>query len=206
MPKPSSHLDWAVGNPNPSLNIIEPSSGKKITAWTADERPPYEFFNWLFFRQDEWNKYFEQTTDAAAVRYDLVIGAGPAATHATLQDAINDVGTGADLWVYIQDSATINTTITMTKARWRLDFAPGVVYTKGAVNTMLQMNAEGIELNWGRFVGYTGGGDKVIEQLLAAEYCKVIGSRFGVGTVLEVDQSAVPVGKIGPVSQTISEV
>ena len=206
MPKPSSHLDWAVGNPNPSINIIEPSSAKKIAAWAADERPPYEFFNWLFFRQDEWNKYFEQTTDADNARYDLVIGAGPAATHATLQAAIDDVGTGADLWVLIQDDATINTTITMTKARWRIDFAPGVVYTKGAVPTMLQMVAEGIELNYGRFVGYTTGGDKVIEQLVGAEYCKVIGSRFGAATVNEVDQTAVPAGKVGPVSQTITEV
>lgn len=205
MAKPSSHLDWAVSNPNPSVNIIEPSSAKKIAAWAADERPPYEFFNWLFFRIDEWLKYFEQTTDAQDARFDAVIGAGPAATHATLQDAVNDVALGTDLWVLVEDSDTIDTTIQMTKARWRVEFRPGVVYTKGVATTMLQMDAEGIEIYWGRFVGWTVGGDTVFEQTANCSYGKVVGARFGPGTDTEVDQSAVTAGHEGPVSDTISE-
>lgn len=206
MAKPSSHLDWAVGNPSPSLNIIEPSPAKKISAWASDERPPYEFFNWLFFRQDEWNKYFEQVTDSIAGQYDVVIGAGGDATHATLQLAINDGALGADQKVLISDSATISTTITLTKARWRIDFKPGVVYTNNALNTMFELGAEGIEIYWGRFLGMTGGSDIVFKQLITAEYCKIVGSRFGIGTNTEVDQSAVPAGKFGVVSDTISEV
>lgn len=206
MVKPTSHLGWGVGNADPAQNIIEPTGAKKSVAWTQDERPPYELMNWLFFRQDEWNKYFEQTTDALVARYDLVIGAGPEATHATLQAAVNDGAIGADQWVLVQDDLTVNTIITLTKARWRIDFSPGVVYTRGSVAKAFQLGAEGIEIFAGRFVGWSVASDIVFEQLVAAEYCKIIGSRFGVGTDTEVDQSAVPAGKAGPVSQTISEV
>jgi len=208
MAKPTSHLDWAVGNPNPSLNIIEPSSAKKISAWAADERPPYEFMNWLFFRQDEWNKYFESQTDSFAGKYPVVIGSGADATHATLQAAVNDVALGTDLWVLVKEGEALNTAISLTKARWRIDIAPGVVYSKGggAPTSAFSVEAEGIEINYGRFTGWTGGSDVVILQNAAAEYAKVFGCRFGASTNSEVDQSAVPAGKKGPITDTISEV
>jgi len=206
MAKPASHLDWAVGNPSPSVNIIEPSPAKKVTAWSADERPAYEFFNWLFFRQDEWNKYFETLTDSFEARYTIIIGSGTDATHATLAAAIADVGVGTDQWVLVKESLAVTTTISLTKARWRIDFAPGVVYSKNGTTTCLSLEAEGIEINNGRFTGFTVGGDKAITQLVGAEYCKVYGSRFGVGTDTQVDQSAVPVGKIGPITDIITEV
>ena len=205
MAKPSSHSDWAVGNPSPSTNIIEPSAAKKIVAWTADERPPYEFFNWLFNNTDEWIKYFEQQSDAFAAEYDVIIGSGPEATHATLQNAVDDVLLGTNLRVLIKDDATINTTISLTKARWRLEFAPGVVYTKGTATTGLSFEAEGIVLNYGRFIGWTVASDKVIDQQIAAEYCSIRASRFGPSTDTEVDQNDVPVGRKGPISDTITE-
>jgi len=206
MAKPSSHLAWGVSNPNPSVNIIEPSPAKKITGWSADERPAYEFMNWLFFRQDEWNKYFESQTDAFQARYGAIIGTGADATHATLQAANDDGALGSNVWVLVQQPETINTTITLNKAGWRIDFAPGVAYTKGSATTGVQLGADGIEINQGRFIGFSTGGDIAIEQIAAATYCKVIGTRFTVGTDTEVDQSAVPAGKTGPVSDTITEI
>ena len=206
MTKPSSHLDWAVGNPSPSVNIIEPSAAKKISAWAADERPPYEFFNWLFYRQDEWNKYFEQTTDAFQSKYNVIVGSGTDATHATLQDAINDGALGSDIAVLVRDSQAVTATITLSKARWRIYFSPGVVFSKSGVATMFDMSADSIEMHYGRFTGMTAGGDKVVNQTAAATYCNVIGARFGVGTDTEVDQTLVPAGKKGLVSQTLTEV
>lgn len=206
MTKPASHLDWAVSNPDPATNVIEPSAAKKQAAWAANERPPYEFVNWMFFRQDEWNKYFENKTDVIAARADVVIGSSGRATHATLQDAVDDVLLGSNLWVLIEDNYTVNTTIQLSKAGWRIDFMPGVVYSKGSATTGIQMAAEGIDLRWGKFTGWTAGGDKAIEQNASGVYCSVWGSRFGVGTDTEVDQSLVPAGKAGPVSHTITEV
>lgn len=206
--KPTAKSDWGVGNPDFGNRVVEPSTAKKQAAWLDDERPPAPLANWLWHIHDEWIKYLESVTDESETRYDVIVGAGPAATHATLQDAVNDVALGADLWVRVDDSATIETVITMTKARWHIDFRPGVVYTKGAgaPTECIKMQAEGIVLNYGRFVGWTTGGDKVIEQEAAAEYCSINHTRFGPGTDTEVDQSAVPAGKPGPVSGTITEV
>jgi len=130
------------------------------------------------------------------------------ATHTSLQDVVDDVALAGELWVRIDIDDAIDTAITLSKPRWRIDFKPGVVYSKvgGAPTKCLVLQAEGIEINGGRFTGWTAGGDIAIEQQAAAEYCTVKGSRFGPSTDTEVDQSAVPAGKMGPVSDTITEV
>jgi len=74
MAKPNSHLDWTVGNPNFGTVTVEPTTGKKVTGWTPGEAPPPEFFNWLFFNADQWDKYFEATTDAINTRLTTVEG------------------------------------------------------------------------------------------------------------------------------------
>jgi hypothetical protein len=63
MAKPSEHLEWCVGNPDPGTNVIEPDGAKKIAGWVQDESPYAEHFNYLFNLQDLWNKYLEETTD-----------------------------------------------------------------------------------------------------------------------------------------------
>lgn len=206
--KPTEKSDWGVGNGDFANRVVEPSSAKKIAAWLDDERPPAPIMNWLFYIHGQWIDYLESVTDESETRYDVIVGAGAAATHATLQDAVNDGALGAELWVRIDDSAAINTAITLTKARWRIDFRPGVVYSKGggAPTKCIQIGAEGIEINGGRFTGWTTGGDIVIEQIAAAEYCSVRHSRFGPSTDTEVAFVGITAGKEGPVLGTISEV
>lgn len=209
MAKPSSHLDWAVGNADPATNIIEPSSAKKISAWTSDERPPYEFFNWLFYTQHLWNEYFEAQTDAYVGLFDVVVndtGTDASATHDDLQAAVNDGALGTNLRVLVKENATINTKISLTKAGWRVYFAPGVVFTKGTANVGLSLENDNIEILNGRFVGFTGGSDKAIELTVNADYCKIVGARFAASTNIEVDDSAVGAGKKPVVAQTITEV
>lgn len=207
--KPSGHIGWGVGNPDPANRIVEPSSAKKQTGWNDDEQPPAPFFNWLFFRIHEWLTYFEERTDTFAARYDVIIGdtaTDQSATHDTLAEAIADAAVPTDAWVLVKESQTIDTTISMTKARWRIDCKPGVVFTKGAVTTGISMEAEGIEWNGGRFVGFTTAGDKAIAMTVAGEYCKVIGTRFAASTDTEVDDALVPAGKSPVIAQTITEV
>jgi hypothetical protein len=208
MAKPTAKSNWGVSNPDFANRVVEPSAAKKIAAWLDDERPPAPIMNWLFWIHGQWIDYFEGVTDAFAGKYPVVVGTGADATHATLQDANNDGALGTDLWVLVKEDESLNSAVSLTKARWRVDFAPGVVFSKGggAPTSAISVEAEGIELNYGRFTGWTSGGDSAIKQLAAAEYAKVFASRFGPGTTTEVDQSAVPAGKQGPVSDTITEV
>ena len=207
IPKPTSFADWVATNPT---QRIEPTGPEKEAGWAVAQRPPAKVMNWLHYIFDQWIKYFESATDEtlAQVQYDVIIGAGPAATHATLAAAVADGAVETDQRVRIDDSAAIDTAISLTKARWRIDFKPGVVYSKGggAPTQCLRMEAEGLIVNYGRFTGWTGGGEAAILQTVAGDYCSVHGSRFGPGTTTEVDQSAVGAGKKGPVSATITEV
>ncbi len=61
--KPSSTLDWTVGNTNFGSVTIEPTSGKKLTGWTPAERPSPQFMNWIFYNTDQWEKYLSSAVD-----------------------------------------------------------------------------------------------------------------------------------------------
>lgn len=206
IPKPTAKTNWGVGNGDFANRVVEPSSAKKIAAWLDNERPPAPIMNWLFWITDQWVDYFESVTDESETRYDAIIGAGPAATHATLQDAVDDGALGSNQWVRVDDDYAITAPITLTKAGWRIDFRPGVTYSKSGSATGIQIGAAGVMLNYPRLTGFTTGGDKAIEQLAAAEYCHVNFARFGASTDTEVDQTAVPAGKKGPIVGSITEV
>lgn len=61
--RPSSTMDWTIGNPNFGTVTVEPTSGKKQTGWTPSEKPPSEFWNWLLYNSDAWIKYLTYQTD-----------------------------------------------------------------------------------------------------------------------------------------------
>lgn len=201
--KPTKKLDWTT-DADPA-KIEEPIAAKRELGYVANERPTFKSHNWVFHITDQWIKYLEEITDTNVSIYNVIVGSGDDATHATLQDAVNDGALGTNQWVLVQEDQTINTTISLTKAGWRVDCRPGVTWTKGAATTGISLEASGIEFNNGRFVGYTVAGDKAIAMTAAAEYCKIIGGRFASGTDTEVDDSLVPAGKKPVISQTISE-
>jgi len=202
--KPTKQLDWAT-DADPA-KIDEPIAAKRELGYVANERPTFKSHNWIFHITDQWIKYLEETTDTNTSIYTVIVGSGDDATHATLQDAVNDGTLGTNQWVLIQEDQTINTAISLTKAGWRIHCRPGVVFTRGAASNGISIEAASVEIIDGRFVGYTTGGDKAITMTVAAEYCKVVGSRFAASTDTEVDDSLVPAGKKPVISQTISEV
>jgi hypothetical protein len=53
---PLTFLDW-VGTQ------VEPSAGKKAAGWVGNEKPPAEYFNWLFGQVDLWIKYLADFHD-----------------------------------------------------------------------------------------------------------------------------------------------
>lgn len=201
--KPADHTDW-IGT-----LFQTPSAGKKSLGWEAGERPPAEFFNYLFRRQDEWNKYFEEVTDALLSPFDAIIGdtgSDPAATHDTLQEAVDDVALGSNVSVLVRKSETVNTTIGLVKPGWRIQCQPGVVYTKGSALQGINIGAADIQFLNGRFVGFTGGSDEAINISAAGVYAQILFTRFGSGTNVEIDDSSVPAGQKPVILGTISEV
>lgn len=54
--KPTKYPEWADGG---SAVITEPSGAKKLLGWII-EKPPYQFFNWLFNLIYQWINWFDQ--------------------------------------------------------------------------------------------------------------------------------------------------
>lgn len=88
----------------------------------------------------------------------------------------------------------------------RIEFMPGVTYSKNGATSGIQVAAEGVQIFHGRFTGWTVSGDKAIEFQSGGNYGHVLNTRFGVGTDTEVGFSAVTAGKYPTVLGTISEI
>lgn len=54
--KPTKTPEWADGG---SAVIVEPSGAKKLLGWVI-EKPPYQFFNWLFNNIYQWILWYNQ--------------------------------------------------------------------------------------------------------------------------------------------------
>jgi len=152
MAKPSSHLEWTVGNPDFATVTQEPTGPKKQTGWLPSEKPPREFMNWLFWRQDEWNKYFEFATDVLGLAGDLFVGSGTG-QYATLQLAHNAAVPGTR--IIVCENATINSTITLSTGQLEVIFKPGVVYTAGSAVSAVDISGSEITVRNGRWSGFT---------------------------------------------------
>src|SRR5688572_10702894 len=68
--KPASTPRWA----NSGGVITEPSSGKKDEGWEEDERPPFEYFNWLFNLIYQWCLYLFDGQLSGAHTFDNTVG------------------------------------------------------------------------------------------------------------------------------------
>lgn len=84
--KPSTKLNWVTSN-DPT-KVIEPTTLKKNGGWEALEKPPFQWFNWLFNITDQWLKYLETFTDEIDVALDDTIS-----DLALLTDTVSDLGT-----------------------------------------------------------------------------------------------------------------
>jgi hypothetical protein len=187
----------------PVVEIVEPTTEKKGQGWLAGEKPPYNFFNWLFVRVGQWIRYFDKSSSA----YDATIGAGDDCTHATLALAIADAGLTTNKRILVRDNITVNTSaISLTKAGWKIYARPGVTITKGTSTSGVSIAAANVELHGFRFAGFTAGGDKAVVLTAAGDYARIMSCNFAVGTTLEVDDTAVTAGKVPVLLANISEV
>ncbi len=51
---------WATGAPS---YAVEPSESKKTVGWKAQEKPPYQWMNWLFLKAYQWFGWGEERTE-----------------------------------------------------------------------------------------------------------------------------------------------
>lgn len=187
LPKPSSKPDWTSANPTVRT---EPSGSKKNSGWATNERPAYQFFNWLFFNIDEWIDYLESVTDAFVGYqsiYSAFVGTGGLATHASINDAITDVPAGSKILVL--NSATINTVQSISKNNITVEFKPGVIYTKGTAQYAIQVQADHAKIVDGIFEGFSGGSDAGIRVDNTSDFSKIRDCHFKNCTVGVDDQS-----------------
>lgn len=200
MAKPASKPNWTDGD---AEKVTEPTVGKKLLGWIADERPSPKFMNWLFFNITEWITYFETTTDgltALQSTYDVVVGVG--GTHATLALALADVGLVGPQRVLIIDPVSITATIDINKDGWFIEWKPQALYAQsGAISPGLLVTANNVSLVNGKFIDFDGGSDVAIELDAAATNTLVNKCRFS-----NVDTDIQDDGTNSVLSDNINEV
>lgn len=67
--KPTKKPDW-VSDDDPA-RIVEPLPSKKLAGWLEEEKPPFQFMNWLFNIMSHWINYF-----AGGSQYNVIIDSG----------------------------------------------------------------------------------------------------------------------------------
>lgn len=181
-----SYLGWI---PNNTTGIATPPGGKLAAGWLAAEKPPYQYMNWLFNLTSQWiNRLGPQA-------YTVVVGSGANCTHATLAAAVADSGVGSNIKVVLTESATVASTIHLTKAGWKIEALPGVTYTKsGSAVSCFSCEADGVEIMRVRFAAWSTSGDKAITGTAAWTYGRVSFCNFNACDT-DVDDSATVAGK-----------
>lgn len=91
MAKPSEKFDWAP-NAIPGLDIIKPPDNKILIGWLKEEKPPFQFFNWLFRNIGEWLGYID--TELSPPIENLLIGSRRPGDMVNIGFFITGVGNG----------------------------------------------------------------------------------------------------------------
>lgn len=68
--KPANVPVWNSGG---AVNV-EPSAGKKILGWLANERPPAQYLNWLLKLTGEWAQYLSDGAMSGAWTFASTVG------------------------------------------------------------------------------------------------------------------------------------
>ena len=178
MAKPTSAIDWTEGNPDQATISVEPSAAKKEAGWLPDERPSRETMNWIFQNLDEWTKYFDAEIASFAsqsIIYDAFVGAG--GTHADINALMADGDIANIKSVLVVSQIAIDNIQIITQDGMNFDFKANAGFTKNGATGAdigLQINADRVRINNGRFVGFNDVGvDKGI-QILATKKNNII--------------------------------
>lgn len=209
LPKPSSHLDWTDGSPSKQ---VEPSGSKKLLGWVALERPPFEYMNYLFWEQDNWNKYFESVTDETAyARVDAIVDKDGNGNFLDLQSAHDsgDVTTGSI--ILITSDLLLDATVTISKPGIEIRQVPGRRIKKGPGAPLT--NFTGIQVlntaDRSRFMHlgfgsatsgekFGGSGDKAIDLQAGVDDVFIFNPQFVVGNTVDLSDNSTTTLIVGP--------
>ena len=76
MSRPSEYPEFAIDDVNDPItgqpNVIEPDGSQKGTGWVNKQKPPYQFFNWLHRKVNQWIQYLTVERDSAEVRLNAL--------------------------------------------------------------------------------------------------------------------------------------
>ncbi len=177
MAKPSTHIDWTDGAP---AKVTEPTAGKKLSGWLKGERPAFQFMNFLFFRIDEWIKYFEAETDlliGLQSIFDYVVGVG--GTHADINALMADGSVANYSRVFVKDAATLTVTQVISKEGMDFTFGSNAHYSKGAtLGIALDITAPNVSVRGGRFLNWDEAGGRGIRLSAPATGSMIVENRF----------------------------
>lgn len=203
MAKPASKPSWTVGNPSFGTVTVEPSSGKKLNGWTASERIPFQFLNWLFFNINEWITYLEEQVDLVASsksNYDAIVGTG--GTHSDLASLMADVNIAAKKNIMVVSPQTITAPVVINQDDMKFDFKPQAFIAKGpGANIGVQITGKRVKFSNCRFLNFNTAGDKAMQLSAAAQWCMVWGCYF-----LNCDTSIEDLGPSNVLTMNIEEV
>jgi hypothetical protein len=176
MAKPTEYLDWTDGD---AAKVTEPPTGKKLLGWTSAEKPPAQWFNWLFYIADQWIKYFDGEIDkvlASGLVYDAIIGVG--GTHNTIPDLMADSDILLKKNILVISPFTLTSTVLIDQNDMKFTFTPKATIAKGSIGLGIHIISERITLEGCRFLNFSGGGEEALKLSSASKYCIIKECRF----------------------------
>jgi hypothetical protein len=106
MPKPTSKPAWV--SDDGSTKIKEPTGSKKLSGWLKNEKPPFNYLNWLFNILSHWLNYH-----AGQAQYNIIIDSdSDEADYSTLAAYIADSPAAGDR-VLIKVDETLTATLSI---------------------------------------------------------------------------------------------
>ena len=198
-PEPAALTDW-VKDEDPN-KVAEPSAAKKALGLVANERPSFKLLNFLWARHQNWIEFLRDSVRLIApqtLKYDSIVGAGPGATHADLEEALADSNLGPDSQILVIDAKALTTKIQLTKDGWLVEFRQGAFYTDNGAGVGIELLGDRITLINPSMKGFATAG---IEVKSAADHARIIYPRFG-SNAKDVLDGAVNTIIIGPITET----
>lgn len=194
LPRPVDFLRWTTGSPG---NRVDIPATQRENGWAANQRPPFEFMNQLFFEIDDWIKFFDSVATQFTQTPTVIVNADPALGNFTsIQAAHDDPNTiaGTTILVTSNIESAVNTQI--SKQDIGLTFAPGTSLIKaagapdGLRGLEIVSSADRVRIQHARVEGFSGAGDISLWVDVGADHVFLFNPIFGSGQTQNIETNA----------------